>query len=182
MPRPALALLVTFLLAASCAAAEEATAPAAIEGPFVWGSVPNVTRLGDLWFSGQPDSAALAVAEEKSVDLVVNLREPAEMSWDEAAAVRDLGLGYVSVPVSRLRPYSSQAFERVTAVVDANPGKQIWIHCGNSNRVGSWLTARLVQREGMSVEEALAVGRKAGLNQEPFLQMTRDYLANSESP
>jgi hypothetical protein len=30
--------------------------------------------------------------------------------------------------------------------------------------------------------QALAVGRKAGLNQEPFIQRTRDYLAESEKP
>jgi hypothetical protein len=34
----------------------------------------------------------------------------------------------------------------------------------------------------MSVDQALAVGRKAGLNQEPFIQRTRDYLAESEKP
>jgi len=182
MSRRAITLLIGLLLAAGCAVAEEAPAPGDVEGPFAWGAVPNVTRLGNLWFSGQPDAAALAVAKEKGVAVVVNLREPGEMSWDEAGAVEDLGMSYVSAPVSRMRPYSSQAFDRISETVDANSDQQILIHCGNSNRVGSWLTTRLVQRDGMSVDEALAVARGAGLNQEPFVQRTRDYLAESKQP
>jgi len=101
------------------------------------------------------------------------------VSWDEAGAVEGLGIGYFSVPVSKSRPYSAQAFGRIAEIVEANPGEQILIHCGNSNRAGAWLASRLVQREGMSVDQALAVARRAGLNQEPFVQRTRDYLAES---
>ena len=178
MPRQTIGLLITLLLAAPCQAAEAAAA-GDVEGPFVWGAVPNVTRLGNLWFAGQPDAAALEVARRNGVDLVVNMREPGEMSWDEASAVEELGMVYFSVPVSKWRPYSAQAFDRIAEIVEANPEKRILIHCGNSNRAASWLASRLVQREGMSVEEALAVARRAGLNQEPFLQMARDYLAGS---
>ena len=180
MPRRAITLLAIFLLTAGCAVAEEATAPGDVEGPFVWGALHNVTRLGNLWFSGQPDAAALAVAKQRGIDVVVSLREPGELRWDEAGAVEDLGMSYVSVPVSRMRSYSAEAFDRISKVVDSNPDKQVLIHCGNSNRVGSWLTTRLVQRDGMSVDEALAMGRAAGLNQEPFVQRTRDYLAESK--
>ena len=75
--------------------------------------------------------------------------------------------------------YSSQAFERIAEIVEANSEKQILIHCGNSNRVGGWLATQLVQREGMSVDEALAVARRAGLNQAPFVRKVRAYLAES---
>jgi protein tyrosine phosphatase (PTP) superfamily phosphohydrolase (DUF442 family) len=179
MPRHTLTLLVTLLLAAGCGAAEEATTSGEVEGPFVWGAVSNVTRLGNLWFAGQPDAAGLEAAKQNGVAVVVNLREADEMSWDEAGAVEGLGMSYFSVPVSRWRPYSAQAFDRIAEIVAANSKKQILIHCGNSNRVGSWLATQLVQREGMSVDEALTVARRAGLNREPFVQRTRDYLAQS---
>jgi len=178
MPRQTMGLLLTLFLATACHAAGEAAA-GEVEGPFVWGGVPNVTRLGNLWFAGQPDAAALEAARRNGVAVVINMREPGEMSWDEANAVEDLGMGYFSVPVSKWRPYSGQAFDRITGIVEANPEKQILIHCGNSNRAASWLASRLVRLEAMSVDEALAVARRAGLNQEPFLQMTRDYLSGS---
>ena len=179
MLRQSLTLLVALLLAAGSQAAEEATAPEDVEGPFVWGAAPNVTHLGNLWFAAQPDAAGLEAAKQNGVALVVNLREPDEMHWDEAGAVEGLGMSYFSVPVSRLRPYSAQAFDRIAEIVEANSGKQILIHCGNSNRVGAWLATQLVQRESMGVDEALAVARRAGLNQEPFVQRVRDYLAAS---
>ena len=177
MLRHSLTLLAALLLAAGSQAAEEATAPEDVEGPFVWGAAPNVTRLDNLWFAAQPDVAGLGAAKQNGIAVVVNMREPAEMSWDEAGAVEGLGIRYFSVPVSRLRPYSAQAFDRIAEIVEANPEKQILIHCGNSNRAGAWLAAQLVQREGMSVDEALAVARRAGLNQDPFVQRVRDYLA-----
>jgi protein tyrosine phosphatase (PTP) superfamily phosphohydrolase (DUF442 family) len=172
-------LLAILLLAVDLHAAERATAPGDVEGPFVWGAAPNVSRLGNLWFAAQPDAAGLEMAKQKGIGVVVNLREPDEMSWDEAGAVQGLGMSYFSVPVSRRRPYSARAFDRIAEIVEANSGKQILIHCGNSNRAGAWLATQLVQREGLSVDEALAVARRAGLNQEPFVQRVRDYLAES---
>jgi protein tyrosine phosphatase (PTP) superfamily phosphohydrolase (DUF442 family) len=181
MLRHAVLLAATVLLSAGCAVAEEAASPGEVEGPFVWGAVPNVTRLGNLWFAGQPDTAGLQAAKRSGVAVVVNLREPSEMGWDEANAVEGLGMSYFSVPVSLWRPYSAQGFDRISEIVEANPGKQILIHCGNSNRAGAWLATRLVQREGMSVDEALAVARRAGLNRAPFIRRVRAYLAESEN-
>jgi protein tyrosine phosphatase (PTP) superfamily phosphohydrolase (DUF442 family) len=135
--------------------------------------------LGNLWFAGQPDGAGLEAAKRSGVAVVVNMREPGEMRWDEASAVERLGMSYVSVPVSAWRPYSAQAFDRIEEIVTANSGKKILIHCGNSNRAGAWLATRLVQREGMSVEKALAVARRAGLNRAPFIRKVRTYLAAS---
>ena len=179
MLRHTMTLLVTLLLAAGCEAAEEATSPGAVEGPFVWGAVPNVTRLGNLWFAGQPDGAGLEAAKQNGVAVIVNLREPGELRWDEAAAVEGLGMRYYSVPVSRWRPYTARAFDRIAEIVAVNSEKQILIHCGNSNRSGAWLAAQLVQRVGLSVDQALSVARRAGLNQEPFVQRVRAYLAES---
>jgi protein tyrosine phosphatase (PTP) superfamily phosphohydrolase (DUF442 family) len=175
-------LLIALLLAAGAQASEGVTTPEDVEGPFIWGAAPNVTRLGHLWFAAQPDAAGLEAAKQNGIAVVVNLREPAEVSWDEAGAAEALGILYFSVPVSRLRPYSAQDFDRISEIVEANSGKQILIHCGNSNRAGAWLATQLVQRGGMGVDEALAVARRAGLNQEPFMQRVRDYLAESGHP
>jgi protein tyrosine phosphatase (PTP) superfamily phosphohydrolase (DUF442 family) len=179
MSRHTITLLVILLLAAGSQAAEKATAPADVEGPFVWGATPNVTRLGNLWFAGQPDAAGLEAAKRSGVAVVVNLREDREMGWDETRAVEGLGMSYFPVPISRWRPYSAEAFDRIAEIVAANSEKQILIHCGNSNRAGAWLATQLVQRDGMGVDEALAVAKRAGLDQEPFLQRARDYLAGS---
>jgi protein tyrosine phosphatase (PTP) superfamily phosphohydrolase (DUF442 family) len=177
MPARSAALLIAILLAAGCQAAEKANGRAGVEGPFVWGAVPNVTHLGNLWFGGQPDPAALEAARQNGIGVVVNLREPGEMRWDEARAVEALGMQYFSAPISLRRTLSAAELERISEIVEANAEQQILIHCGNSNRAGSWLATHLVKRKGMGIDEAIAEGRRAGLTLPLLEKMTRDYLA-----
>lgn len=179
MPIRTVGLLIAILLAAGCQAGEKANevAAAGVDGPFVWGAVPNVTRLGNLWFGGQPDSAALEAARRNGIGVVVNLREPGEMGWDEARAVEALGMQYFSAPFSFQRSLSATELDRISEIVEGHAKQQILIHCGTSNRAGSWLATYLVKRKGMGIEEAIAKARSAGLTHPVLEKMTRDYLA-----
>ncbi len=176
MPRHLMLLLIAASLSLGLAGACESPDSGAVEGPFVWGGVRNVTRLGNLWFAGQPDLAGLEAARENGVAVVINMREPGEMGWDEAGAVEALGMRYFSVPVSPRRPFSPQAFDRIEAILEANPDQQILLHCGSSVRVGAWLATHLVRRDGMSVDEALATAREAGLTHQALAKKVRDCL------
>lgn len=177
MAKPVTALLLAALLLAGCEAEAPTVTPEAVEGPFAWGAATRVTRLGDLWFADQPDASGLEAARDQGVAVVVNLREPEELTWDEASAVEALGMHYFSVPVAGALPFSPEAFARIEEIVAAHPNQQILIHCSSSNRVGGWLAAHLVQREGMSVDAALAVGRRAGITKEAIADKVRAYIA-----
>ena len=179
MPRHAMTLLVAISLCVGCAGICEAPDSGDVEGPFVWGAARNVTRRGNLWFAGQPDAAGLEAARENGVTVVINMREPGEMRWDEAGAVEDLGMQYFSVPVSPWRSFPPRSFERIEEIVEANSEQQILLHCGTSSRVGGWLATHLVQRDGISVDEALAVARRAGLTGRLLKRKVRVYLAES---
>ena len=182
MPKPIVTLLLAGLLSAGCTAGEPTVAPEDVEGPFVWGAATHVTRLGNLWFADQPDAAGLDAALQNGVSVVVNLREPEELAWDEASAVEALGMQYFSVPVSGARPFSAQAFDRIEEIVESHPDQQILIHCSSSNRAGGWLATQLVQRKGMGVEAALAVGSRAGITKETIAEKVRTYLAAAVAP
>lgn len=179
MLRHAMTLLVAISLCVGCAGVCEAPDSGGVEGPFVWGAARNVTRMDNLWFAGQPDVAGLEAARDHGVAVVINMREPGEMRWDEAGAVEDLGMQYFSVPVSPWRSFSPRAFERIEEIVKANSEQQILLHCGTSTRVGGWLATHLVQRDGMSVDEALAVASRAGLTGRFIKRKVRAYLAES---
>jgi len=176
MPRRLLALLV---VAALAACGGERSKPVRLEdvaAPVVWGSADNVTRVGQLWFSSQPDEAALRAAKEHGVTLVIDLRAPGERDWDEAAVARGLGLEYENVPVPGKAPFSEAAFAQIDEFVEAHPKEQILLHCSTGNRAAAWYTTHLVRRQGMPFAEALEIGRRAGITKPEVVAQTAAFL------
>jgi len=168
------------LLTGGSAAAGEDISPADVKGPITWGSVTNVTHLRHLWFAGQPDRAGFEAAKAAGVEVVINLRDPSELSWDEAAAVEGLGMQYHNVPVTG-SSFDPAAFTRIEALLAESPGKPTLIHCASSNRVGGWLATHLVIKHGLSEEDAIAVGRKAGITKPAVEDRVRAYLSAAGS-
>ncbi len=180
---PALALGLGLALPGLVSA--EPVQPEEVSAPMTWGGVSNVTRLRHLYFSGQPDRAALEKAKAEGVGLVINLRTDAEMQklgFDEAAAAAELGLRYERVPVGK-PPFSKEAFARVEELVAGTGGEPVLIHCASSTRVGAWVASHVAGHHGQSVDEALEVGRRAGLKSRGAEAATRALIeASSESP
>ena len=154
-----------------------AISPDQVEGPFIWGGTDDVTHLHHLWFSGQPDSAALERARAEGVAVVINLRDPSEYEWDEKSAVEALGMTYYNIPVRGGQPFDRAVFERIEALVAQNHEEQTLVHCSSSNRVGGWLATHVADEHGMSVDDALAVGRRAGITKPAIEENVRRYLA-----
>lgn len=173
------ALLFLVVAAAGCSRHEVALDE--VEGPFTWGGVSNVTHVRHLWFSGQPDEAALEEAKKSGVSVVINLRDPSELDWDEAAAVEALGMRYYNVPVPGGKPFERAAFERIHELVMENHDTQVLVHCSSSNRAGAWLAAHVVEDHGQSFDEALAIGRRAGITKDAIIENLRHYLATPDS-
>ena len=168
------------LVLATGAFAAEPIAPEDVKGPMAWGGVANVTQLRHLYFSGQPDRAGLEAARAAGVELIINLRAPAELDWDEPAAVRALGMEYHSVPVTG-PAFEPAAFARIESLLAENEGRAIYVHCTSSNRVGGWLATHLVAKHGLSEEEALAVGRRAGITKSVIEERVHAFLEASSA-
>lgn len=176
---PALpALLLAFLPCACTAPAPPPTGPtvAPLEPVEVAGVRP-LHRVGSLWLAGQPDRAALAELRDAGVELVIDLRAPEEpRDIDEPAVARELGLEHVVLPVASPDDLSPAFFDGLRALLDANEGRGVLLHCGSSNRVGAaWLAARTLD-DGVPWGRALAEARASGLRTEALWQRTRDYV------
>ena len=161
--------------AAGVALAGEPISPDEVKGPIAWGTAQKVTHLRHLWFADQPDAAGFEAARQAGVQVVVNLRPPSELDWDEKAEVEKLGMTYYNVPVAGPR-FEKSAFDRIEQLVAQHEDQQILIHCSSSNRVGGWLATHLVREHGMSVEDALVVGRRAGITKEDVAERARAYV------
>jgi protein tyrosine phosphatase (PTP) superfamily phosphohydrolase (DUF442 family) len=178
MKRLVVPLVMTALAALSCSG--ERIDPDEVEGPYTWGGVSNVTHVRDLWFSGQPDTESLRLAKENGVEVVINLRDPGESDWDERGAVEGLGMTYHSVPVQKTGPFTRESFSRIAEILEAHEGAGILVHCSSANRAGGWFATYLVEEHGMTVDDALAVGRRTGITKEGITKRVRAYLAEPD--
>lgn len=158
-------------------------APAvSVEGPLALGEHERAMRVGRLWIGGLLDAAALAQLRANGVELVINLREPAEPGWNEDESAAALGLTYRSVPVGRGQPFTRATFERITALVLEHPTGGVMIHCATGNRAAAWLATYLIDTQGLDSETAIATARRAGMTRPETEAQLRALLQASSPP
>lgn len=127
----------------------------------------------DLFIGGQPTEKALRDLKAKGVTTVVNLRMPAEMAqigFDEAALLKELGITYVHIPMrgSPENPYGPKELDRFAATLADAKGK-VLLHCTVAWRASHLWAAYLIRDRKVPVEAALAQTRKINLRDEaPF--------------
>lgn len=145
-----------------------------------WEAVNNLFQDGRMYFGGQPDEASLArLASEAGVKTVINIRNPEEMSrvaFDESAVVESLGMKYVNIPVSP-DTFSDRDVTRFAEVLSSTDDP-VLLHCASSNRVGGMWAAYLVEHQSVAVEDAIELGRAAGLRSESMVAATRRVMGD----
>lgn len=158
------------VLLAGTASAGDGQAPAALDG------VPSYKLLSPgLAVGGVPAAAALPEIA-KRFRTVIDLRTDKEEGLaEERAALAAAGLRYVSVPVTA-ETFSSADVDRVAAVLGEAQAAPVLLHCHSSNRVGG-VMAVLAHRAGQSLDEALAVGRGAGLKSDAMVEAVKRVVA-----
>jgi len=127
----------------------------------------------DLFIAGQPTEKALRELKAKGVTTVVNLRMPSEMAqvgFDEAALLKELGITYVHIPMrgSPENPYGPKELDRFAATLAGAQGK-VLLHCTVAWRASHLWAAYLIRDRKVPVEAALSQTRKINLRDEaPF--------------
>lgn len=134
----------------------------------------NLYLDGRVYIGGQPSKQALAIFRERGVTAVVNLRTPSEMEdrdrvpYDEAAAVADLGMEYVWIPLGGDdHPYAPDAVGRFARVLAEHDGG-VLLHCTMGWRAAYLWVAYLVRYHGFSLDDGLARGREIAISPPPL--------------
>ena len=146
--------------------------PERVEG--IEGVEQNLFRDGRVYIGGQPSQPALAALRELGVAAVVNLRTPAEtedrqrVPYDEAAAVAELGMEYISIPLGGAEhPYTSQAVDRFAKALADHPGP-VLLHCTIGWRASYLWVAYLIREQGFALPDALARGEAIAITPDPL--------------
>lgn len=115
-----------------------------------------------LYTGGQPDAAVLRRFADEGVVRVIDLRAAEEdRGYDEAGEAAALGLEYIRLPITGAGDLTAANAEALREALDG-AGGAVLLHCASGNRVGA-LLALEAAGEGAAPEEALALGRRAGL-------------------
>ncbi len=122
----------------------------------------NYQRLSpSLAVAGKPSKEALDSLKTAGFRTAVDLRQPAEGVPSAREAVEAQGLKFVSVPVSP-DTFSMDDVRKVEAVLGDQAAAPVLLYCSSSNRVGAVIAVAAYDR-GLSKDEAITEGRKAGL-------------------
>jgi len=160
--------LVALALSLSALSAE---IPATVEKA----EIPNYLRIRpDLATAGQPAPDAIRKLREMGFRTVVNLRTPPEGTEKDRVVVEELGLRWVSVPITPAS-FSAKDVEAVARVLDDPAAGPTLLYCSTANRVGGvWAVYKV--RKGTGVDEALAEGRKIGLKSPQMVEAVERVL------
>lgn len=121
----------------------------------------DLPRAGYL-STGQPSRELLQRAADAGYAAVIDLRgKDEDRGLDERAATEALGMTYVSIPLSTPADATFGAAAELAGLLRGLDGP-VLLHCASGNRVGA-LFALNAAAEGATLEEAMAIGRKAGL-------------------
>ena len=145
------------------------------------GNMQPVHALGDIYLAGQPTPQDLLLFKQGGIKTVVTLRKPGEVPWDEAAAVSQQGMKFVSVPFQRPAELKTEVFEKVLKVLrDKERGPTV-LHCGSANRVGAIWYAYRVLDDKLSPEAALKEAKVVGLRTPGYIVEAQAYVKKIQS-
>jgi len=115
-----------------------------------------------LLVGGQPTPAQLEQAHELGYKTVINLRRPEEKDNTDPEQVRGLGMAYIEIPIDGSADMTEDKARALAEALD-KAESPVMVHCASGNRVGGLFAMKAYYIDGMSPEEALAVGKAAGM-------------------
>jgi protein tyrosine phosphatase (PTP) superfamily phosphohydrolase (DUF442 family) len=130
---------------------------------------------------GVPSTEALNRARAMGYHTVVSLLvddEPGLTGEEEAVTSR--GMRFVRIPVAGSRGLDEASARRLGEVLHDPAAKPVLLHCSSGNRAGALLALEAFYVEGASVDDALELGRAAGLTRlEPSVRAQLEAAASS---
>lgn len=112
---------------------------------------------------GALDKNKVKALADAGVELVINLQPDDELSFDESAAVKQVGMHYEHLPISSaddLKQLKILAFDNLLRQYH---GKKIAMHCKSGSRVGAAIALRAGWLRGRKMDTAMERGHRYGL-------------------
>jgi len=117
-------------------------------------TVPHFLRLSDrVGTAGQPSEDQFAAIRQAGYEVVINLRPLDAALPNEQALVENEGMTYISIPIEWEAP-TVENVEQFFAAMQANDGKNLFVHCALNMRVSACMYLYRVIREKVAPVQA----------------------------
>ena len=177
-------MLATVALSFSMVLADDK--PAKIEKPkklepAKCGAVKQLHVLDDIYLAGQPTAEDFQEFKKRGVKSVLNLRTKDEMDFDEAKALKNLGLDYHHIPIATPDALTDENFDKLRKLLNEKEQRPLLLHCASANRVGAvWLAHRVLDG-GLTYDAALAEAKTVGLKAPAMEAKAKEYIAKQKA-
>ena len=130
--------------------AQQADLPMAIHG------LPNAGIVSpQLLRSAQPTSAQFAALKKAGVKTIINLRDGPQDIESERAIVEQLGMHYVSIPMSSFKPVRQSSVQAFLKTVEDPKNQPALVHCRDGqDRTGTLVAIYRMRNEGWTCRAA----------------------------
>lgn len=156
--RAALVIVTAFLCFSGLSSADDAVKTPKLK-------IKNVKYpLKGVVTGGQPTKQEFLKAQSMGIKTVINLRSKGEIarySFEEKL-LKKLGIKYIHIPVYGAKGIHKANMEKLFKALKDNK-KPVLVHCASGNRIGALFALKASYVDGKSLEEAVAIGKKAGL-------------------
>jgi len=135
----------------------------------------ELLRNGKMPFAGvlvggQPTADQIRTLASLGYGTVVNLRTLEEKDQTDPALVESLGMKYVVLPIGDPATLNEQNAVKLAEILN-DADAPVVVHCASGNRVGGLFALKAFYADGKTPEEALAIGRDAGITRiEPLIR------------
>lgn len=114
--------------------------------------------------SGQPSVETITKLRSAGITTVIDLRPDGETpDLDEKAVAEKAGLTYRSLPIASSADLTRENVVKFDQLLKDSAQQHVLMHCASGNRVGAMMALRARWIEGKSAEDALAIGKAAGM-------------------
>lgn len=138
--------------------------------------MPAAHMVGNVILAGQPKPVDFGNLRDAGGTLVINVREPSEMSFDEAALVQGLGMRYVSLGFTPAS-LDDQVVEAFIVEIKARKPEdgKLLVHCSSGNRVAALWAMYEIKELKVDPQMAVERARKLGLTSAEMVGYIGDY-------
>ncbi|MCP5024501.1 MAG: hypothetical protein GY930_22390 [bacterium] len=155
--------------------ADEPSVPPTVMQAVQLGGMDKLHKFGDVYLGGQPSEADLALLKERGVVSVINMRKAGEMSFDQEATLKGLGLASFHLGWNGPDELTDALFDSYRELMNDSPQPML-LHCASGNRVGAiWIAWRVLD-QGASVDTAVAEAKMAGMRTPDYEAKACDYV------
>ena len=156
---PTLAALTVLLVA--CGGGGDGTP----EGEAAALGLQNVAApMPGLLTAAQPTAAQVTDLRELGYDRFISLQLASEpgAGWEESG-ISGAGGTFQRIPVGSPADLTRENVEALAAALERAGDEETVLYCASSNRVGAMLALKAFWLDGATPEEALSLGRRAGM-------------------